>query len=46
MYSGAIFEYQNLFLQYLHLEDMGIFSAHDKENQSEEKRNELREFGK
>lgn len=46
VYSGAIFEYQNSFLQYLHLEDMGIFSAHGKENQSEEKLKELREFGR
>ena len=46
VYSGAIFEYQNSFLQYLHLEDMGIFSAHGKENQSEEKLTELREFGR
>ncbi len=46
VYSGAIFEYQNSFLQYLHLEDMGMFSAHGKENKSEEKLNELREFGR
>ncbi len=46
VYSGAIFEYQNSFLQYLHLEDMGISSAHGKENQSEEKLTELREFGR
>ncbi len=46
VYSGAIFEYQNSFLQYLHLEDMGIYSAHGKENGSEEKLNALREFGR
>lgn len=46
VYSGAVFQYQNSFLQYLHLEDMGMFSAHGGENQSEEKIRELRRFGK
>ncbi len=45
VYSGAIFEYQNSFLQYLHLEDMGMFSAYGKQNKSKEKLNELLEFG-
>lgn len=45
VYSGAIFEYQNSFLQYLSLEDMGIYSAHGNENKSEEKLTQLREFG-
>lgn len=46
VYCGAIYEYQNSFLNYLRLEDMGIFSAFGKENQSEEKLNELRAFGR
>lgn len=46
VYSGAIFEYQNSFLNYLKLEDMGIYSAHGKENGSEEKLGQLREFGR
>ena len=46
VYSGAIFEYQNSFLNYLHLEDLGIYSAYGKQNQSEEKLRELREFGR
>ena len=46
VYCGAIYEYQNSFLNYLKLEDMGIFSAYGKQNKSEEKLNELREFGK
>ena len=37
VYSGAIYEYQNSFLQYLQLEDMGIYSAYDKQNKSPEK---------
>lgn len=46
VYSGAIYAYQNSFLNYLHLEDMGIFTAYDKENGSVEKLEELYQFGK
>lgn len=46
VYCGAIYEYQNSFLNYLKLEDMGIFSAYGKQNKSEEKLNMLREFGR
>ena len=46
VYDGAIFEYQNSFLNYLKLENMGIFTAFDKQNKSEEKLNELLEFGR
>lgn len=46
VYCGAIYEYQNSFLNYLKLEDMGIFSAYGKQNKSEEKLSELREFGR
>lgn len=46
MYDGAIYEYRNLFLDYLKLEDMGIFTAYDKQNKSEEKLAELKAFGK
>ena len=45
VYCGAIYEYQNSFLNYLKLEDMGIFSAYDKQNKSEEKLRELKELG-
>lgn len=45
VYSGVIYEYQNSFLNYLKLEDMGIFSAYGRQNHSEEKLKELREFG-
>lgn len=45
VYCGAIFEYQNSFLNYLRLEDMGIYTAFDKQNKSEEKMAELRAFG-
>lgn len=46
VYGGTIYEYQSSFLDYLKLEDMGIFTAFDKQNKSEEKLNELREFGR
>ena len=46
VYGGVIYEYQNSFLDYLKLEDMGIFTAFDKQNQSEEKLEELRQFGR
>ncbi len=46
VYDGAVYEYQNSFLNYLKLENMGIFTAHGKQNKSEEKLNELREFGR
>ena len=45
VYGGAIYEYQNSFLEYLKLEDMGIYTAYGKQNKSEKKVNELREFG-
>lgn len=46
VYEGAIYEYQNSFLDYLKLEDMGIYTAFDKQNKSEEKLAELKQFGK
>lgn len=46
VYGGAIYEYQNSFLNYLHLEDMGIFTAYGEQNQSPEKLEELYQFGK
>lgn len=46
VYCGAFYEYQSSFLNYLHLEDMGIFTAYGKENKSEEKLAELREAGR
>lgn len=46
VYSGAIFAYQNSFLLYLNLQDMGMFTAHGKENSSPEKLEELYQFGK
>lgn len=46
VYEGAIYEYQHSFLEYLKLKDMGIFTAFDKQNKSEEKLKELRLFGR
>ena len=46
VYGGAIYEYENSFLDYLKLQDMGIFKAHGKQNKSEELLTALREFGR
>ena len=46
VYGGAVYEYRNSFLDYLHLEDMGIFTAYGKQSQSPEKLEELYRFGK
>ena len=45
VYDGALYEYQNSFLGYLELEDMGVFTAHGDENKSEAKLRQLYEFG-
>ena len=46
VYDGAVYAYENSFLDYLKLENMGIFTAYDKQNKSEEKLQELYEFGR
>ena len=46
VFGGAIYEYENSFLDYLKLENMGIFTAFGKENKSEEKLRELSAFGR
>lgn len=45
MYDGAMFSYQGDFLDFLGLEDMGVFTAHGGENGSLRKLAELRAFG-
>ena len=43
MYDGALFSYKGDFLDYLHLEDMGVFTTHGYDpGVSEEKLDELR----
>lgn len=46
MYDGALFSFQGDFLDYLGLENMGVYTAHGAENGSGEKLAELRAFGK
>ena len=46
VFGGAIYEYENSFLDYLELENMGIFTAFDKQNKSKEKMLELFDFGR
>lgn len=45
VYDGAIYEYQNSFIGYLKLKDMGIFTAFGEQNKSKEKLHELKTFG-
>lgn len=46
VYSGAIYEYQNSFLNYLKLEDMGIYTFVEERDRLEDKAKELYQFGK
>lgn len=45
MYDSAMFSYKGDFLDYLGLENMGVFTAHGDENGSAMKLNEIRDFG-
>ena len=45
VYDGAIYEYQNSFLEYLKLENMGIYTSSGKHNKSKELKNELMQLG-
>ena len=45
MYDGALFSFKGDFLDYLGLEDMGVFTAHGAQNGSDAKQEELRTFG-
>lgn len=45
VYGGAVYEYENSFLNYLGLENMGIFTAYGSQNKSDEKYKELYDFG-
>lgn len=46
MYDGALFSYHGDFLEFLGLEDMGVFTAYGEENGSVKKRKELQNFGR
>ena len=45
MYDGALFSFKGDFLDYLGLENMGVFTAHGSENGSHKKLAELKDFG-
>ena len=45
MCDGAIYTYRHSFLGWLHLEDMGVFTAADDQNKSHELLSQLREAG-
>lgn len=46
VYGGAVYEYQNSFLDYLKLEDMGVFTASEEQKNFAEKAEVLYHFGK
>lgn len=45
MYEGALFSFKGDFLDYLGLENMGVFTAYGYENGSHKKLEELKKFG-
>lgn len=45
MYDGALFSFKGDFLDYLGLENMGVFTSHGMENGSPSKKRELYNFG-
>lgn len=45
MYEGAMFSFRGDFLDYLGLENMGVFTSYGSENGSPEKKRELYRFG-
>ena len=45
MYDGALFSLRGDFIDYLGLENMGVFTSYGKENGSLEKKKELYDFG-
>ena len=45
VYDGAVYAYRHSFVEYLHLEDMGVFTAAGDENKSEELLERLRAAG-
>ena len=45
MYAGALFSFQGDFLDYLGLENMGVYTAYGSENGSPAKLEDLRAFG-
>lgn len=45
MYGGALFSFRVDFLDYLGLENMGVYTSHGVENGSKAKLEELRRFG-
>ena len=46
VFDGAIYEYENSFLDYLALENKGIFTAYGNQNKSDELLSRIYQFGK
>lgn len=45
VFDGAIYEYRKAFLEYMNLQDMGIFTAYGRKNKSRELLAQLKEAG-
>lgn len=45
VYEGAVYEYRKAFVEWMHAEDAGVFTAFGAQNKSEAKLAELRAFG-
>ncbi len=45
VYDGAIYEYKKAFVEFMGLENMGIFKAHGEQNKSEAILSQLKDFG-
>ncbi len=45
MYDGAMFSFKGDFLDYLGLENLGVYTAYGNENGSKRKLDELKKFG-
>ncbi len=46
MYGGALYEYENTFLRYMKLEDMGVFTICGEESKDPAVYEKLRDFGR
>lgn len=45
VYDGAIYEYRKAFLEYMNLQDMGVYTAYGSKNKSRELLTQLKEAG-
>lgn len=46
VYDGAVYSYHYGFIEYMKLQDLGVFTAYGEQNKSAEKLDELYQFGR